>query len=188
MHNVEQNGMGNFAGWVSGRADGCPSYINLSCSDHKIQVIANRERVDVLRSGFTRFSGFDLRISTHSHECPCRAELEETEYKLVPSVMLDTDLVKFDNVSDDSISGWINCAINLRSLSFYNVLGAARAEIHLRLDINALLNTPSEFLHGFRLQALDVSRIFAVNINNSVVHWFAPDLFESLHEGTENYR
>lgn len=175
MHNVERIGEGEFVGWISGGAGGHPSCIDLSCSDRKLQVFAVRERLDVFHAGFTRFSGFDLRISAHSRECLCRAELEGKEYDIAPSVMVDADLIKVDDVGRDYLSGWVNFADGLRSLSFFSVPSLARAEIHMRSDINAFLNTPSERLYGFHVQGLDVSRIFAVKVNNALVHWVAPD-------------
>lgn len=174
MHNVDRVSEGRFLGWISGDANGRPSHIDLSFGDRKIRVFAVRERVDVLRAGFTRFSGFAFSISAYSREFSCRAVVEGSEYKITPVTVFDTDLIKIDEVGRDHVSGWVNRADGLRSLTFFCASGMTHAEIHERPDVNAHLNTPSERLHGFRAQGLDVSGLFAVSINHSAIHWVAP--------------
>lgn len=174
MHFVDRIGEGEFTGWISGGADGRPSYVDLSYLDQRIEVLAVGERVDVFRAGFTLYSGFNFIISSFSQDNSCRAYLEKKEYEILPSLMNDKDLLRIDDSGRDYISGWINLTSNLRSLSFFSVSGMVRAEVHMRSDINGILNTPADRIHGFYAQGLDVSKIFAININNVRIHWLSP--------------
>ncbi|MFN3724499.1 MAG: hypothetical protein ACK4VZ_15830 [Paracoccaceae bacterium] len=180
MHNVDKNSEGQLVGWVGGSADGRPARINLSCSDRIIQVFAVQDRGDVLRAGFTRFSGFNLRISAHSRECVCQARLEENTYDITPSVKRDDDLIQLDDVGRNHISGWVKNAEDLSSLSFFSVTGLSRAEIHKRADVNAFLGTSPEKSHGFRVEFPDFSELFAVSVNNKLIHWLTPGWLEKL--------
>lgn len=178
MHRVERNIDGEFVGWVGGRANGCPSQVHLSCLDHDVQVFAVRHRPDVLHAGFTLFSGFHLRVSTVSKDNQCHVNLEDKVYNLKPLVRRDTDLIKIDNRGRDYITGWVKHAEGLRSLSFFSTSGLVRAEVHKRSDVNDHLGTPAGRLHGFRVESTDIAGIYALNVNNELIHWLSSNWFE----------
>jgi hypothetical protein len=174
MHNVDNIIDGEIVGWISGHPDGCPSSVDLSFSDRKLQVSAVRTRVDVLRAGYTLFSGFHLRVSANSKEHVCQASLEGKAYDIKPSVRRDTDLIKIDEIGKDYLSGWINSPEGILSLSFFSTHGMVRAEVHKRSDINDLLKTPPEAVHGFCVKDLEVSEVYALVLNNELVHFVDP--------------
>ncbi|KJZ24432.1 hypothetical protein [Tritonibacter mobilis] len=183
MHNVEKIIDGEMVGWISGRPDGCPSSVDLSFSDHKLQVFAVRPRVDVLRAGHTLFSGFHLRVSANSTEYVCQASLEGKVREIKPSVRRDTDLIKVDEIGKDYFSGWINIPENILSLSFFSTHGIARAEVFKRTDVNDHLETPSENMHGFRVRNLEVSGVYALVLNNEFIHFVDPGGIVAQNEG-----
>ncbi len=174
MHNVEKNIDGELVGWISGRPDGCPSSVDLSFSDRKLQVFAVRRRVDVLRAGHTLFSGFHFRVSANSKEHVCQASLEGKVFDIKPSVRRDTDLIKVDLIGKDHFSGWINSRESILSLSFFSTHGMVRAEVHKRTDINDHLKTPPENIHGFSVKDLEISGVYALVLNNELVHFVDP--------------
>lgn len=174
MHYVETNIDSELVGWISGRPDGCPSSVDLSFSDRKLQVLATRTRVDVLRAGHTLFSGFHLRVSANSKDHVCQASLEGKVFDIKPSVRRDADLIKVDEIGKDYFSGWINSRDSILSLSFFSAHGMAQAEVHIRGDINDHLKTPPENIHGFNLRNLEVSGVYALVLNNELVHFMNP--------------
>lgn len=182
MHNVEKNIDGELVGWISGRPDGCPSSVVLSLSDRKLQVFATRTRVDVLRAGHTLLSGFHFRISTNSKDHTCQASLEGKVFNIKPSVRHDADLIKVDKIGKDHLSGWINSRESILSLSFFGTHGIVRAEVHKRNDVNDHLKTPSEHVHGFSVKDLEVSGIYALVLNNELVHFLEPGWLAKLVE------
>lgn len=174
MHNVEKIIDGEIVGWISGRTDGCPSSVDLSFSDRKLQLFADRTREDVLRAGHTLFSGFHLRVSAYSHEHVCQASLEGVVYDIKPSVRRDLDLIHVENTVEDYFSGWINSPeVNL-TLSFFSSHGMGRAKLHHRQEVNDHLKTPPEILHGFCVKGLELSKVYALVLNNQLVHWMEP--------------
>lgn len=122
-HKLEKNIDGEIVGWISGRPDGCPSSVDLSFSDRKLQVFATRTRVDVLRADHTLFSGFHLRVSANSKDHVCPASLEGKVFDIEPSVRRDADLIKVDAIGKDHFSGWINSRESILSLSFFGTHG-----------------------------------------------------------------
>lgn len=175
MHNVEKITDGELKGWISGRPDGCPSSVDLSFSNRKLQVLATRTRVDVLRAGHTLFSGFHLRVSANSKDHVCQASLEGKVFDIKPSVRRDADLIKVDAIGKNHLSGWINTQESILSLSFFSTHGMVRAEVHKRKDINDHLKTPLESIHGFSVKDLEIPGVYALVLNNELVHFVDPD-------------
>lgn len=177
MHYIDKICFGEISGWIQGNTDGCPSQVKVLHQNLQVQVFAVRPREDVLKAGYTRFSGFDLSVSSASRDDLCQIELGGSLYDISPIQVADQGLIKVDEMSDTHISGWVNLPAGLRSLTFYSATGLSRADIHARADINALLNSDPRRLHGFSVNNCDVEGLYAVNINNSRIHWFAPTPF-----------
>jgi len=175
VHSVELIDTGRFLGWVSGDIEGCPSLVQLCCSAGEVAIAAVHERADVLSAGYTRFSGFDLRLSAHAADCPFRIHLEESEYQVAPLRRCDYEIITIDEAYDDFIAGSIEFDRKIRSLCFYSATGSARAEINPCPDSVPSCGSMTGYRHAFRVDNFDISSIFAVKINNDAVHCLSRD-------------
>lgn len=177
MHNVELVEDGRISGWLAGRDDGCPSSVSLSSHGRQVNMPATINRPDVLDAGFTLFSGFTIRVSAHSDEECCEVKVEDKIYNVMPTKKPMNEILFVDEQGTNFLSGWFKNRESLRSLCFYTGAGMIRAEIHKRSDVNRHLETPSDRLHGYRVEDVDVNDIYAVTFNNELVHWIEPGAF-----------
>lgn len=180
MHSVELIDTGRLLGWVSGDIGGCPSQVELCCSEGRVAIAAVHERVDVLSAGFTRFSGFDLSISAHAADCPWRVHLEGSEYEVAPLARCNEEVVTIDEAYDDFLAGSIPFDRRIRSLCFYSAAGSARAEIDPCPEYSPAPGGLTGYRYRFRVENFDVSKIFAVKINNDAVHCLGPGWLTAL--------
>jgi hypothetical protein len=180
MHSVELIDTGRLLGWVSGDIGGFPAQVQLCCAEGTVAIAAVHERVDVLSAGFTRFSGFDLHISAHAADCPWRVHLEESEYEVAPLPRCNEEVVTVEEAYDDLLSGSIAFDRRIRSLCFYSAEGSTRAEINPFPDHIPGPGGSTGHRYRFRVENFDVSKIFAVKINNDAVHCLGPGWLAAL--------
>lgn len=171
MHNIERVSEGRVTGWIAADEAGCPGKVTLNCEQQVVTVFASRTREDVRAAGFSLFSGFDLTVSSDLGTKSYGISADGEDIDFSPMELPLSKLLVVEKLRESFISGWVMYPEGLKSLVIYHKHGVDRADIFSRLDVNEALNTSPDSLHGFEISNLEVASIYAININNSHVHW-----------------
>jgi hypothetical protein len=180
MHSIDILAPGRVAGWLAPSLDGRPGLVIAERKGLRVGVFATLSRPDVLAAGYALLCGFDVGLSSGGDSGPCSITIGDKVCEVVPNKMADAALIVLEGGDARTATGWIRRTTGLRSLSFHHDRGVARAELLHRADVNAHTGAPPDAKLGFRVAGLNVSEIFALNIDNDQIHWPDPQTFGRL--------